>query len=172
PVLPWQDAIADGRSLVRAFRLPETDQAVLVTQDAGVLATSTLDLDALRAVSADPAGHSPFDGWERLDSVFQVAAPEPRAVFSRGTDLVIFTWSTRSWTTATLGVLPDGAPGLAAAFFGINGKLYYFASNKYAEVDPSHLDSNQVFVPVDTRWGRPSLFSWLLSSVDGALFGP
>jgi hypothetical protein len=172
PPLSWQDATAAGRSLVRAFRLPGANQAVLVTEAGGAQGAVTANLDDLRTASADQDGHSSFDGWDSLDTVFQVASPEPRVVFSRGTQLVILTWSSRAWTQATLGVLPDGATGLSAAVSGVDGKLYFFCAAKYAEVDPLNLDGNQVFAPVDARWGRPTLFSWLLSSVDGAVFGP
>jgi hypothetical protein len=172
PVLSWQDSVAAGRSLVRAFKLPGTGQAVLVTRAAGALGVATVSLDDLRAASADEEGHSPFDAWDGLDTVFQVGAPEPRIVFSRGTQLVLLTWSSKEWTPGSLGTLPGAASRLSAAFSGVDGKLYFFSGDRYAEVNPLNLGGNQVFVPVDTRWGRPSLFSWLLSSVDGALFGP
>src|SRR5262249_10854309 len=126
PPLSWQDSVADGRSPVRAFRLPGANQVVVVTQASGAQGAGTPDLDDLRKASADKDGHSPFDGWDSLDTVFQVASPEPRVVFSRGMQLVILTWSSKAWTQTTLGVLPDGATGLSAAFSGVDGKLYFF----------------------------------------------
>jgi hypothetical protein len=172
PPLAWADAVAAGRTLVRAFKHPGAAQAVVVTSANGTKAVTTVTLDELRQASADKDGLSPFDGWDRLDTVFQVAAPEPRVVFSRGKHLVLLTWSSKGWTSQALGVLPGAATGLSAAFHGVDGKLYFFCGSQYAEVNPSNLGGNQVFVPVDARWGRPSLFSWLLTSVDGALFGP
>ncbi|OJH33892.1 hemopexin repeat-containing protein [Cystobacter ferrugineus] len=172
PTLSWTDSVVAGRSLVRAFKHPSTAQVVLVTRADGTSGAATVSLDDLRKASADKDGHSPFDGWDGLDTVFQLNAPEPRIVFSRGTQLVILTWSSKAWSTDTLGTLPGAAPGLSAAFSGVDGKLYFFCGDKYAEVNPANLNGNQVFLPVGARWGRPSLFSWLLTSVDGALFGP
>lgn len=170
--LSWADSTAAGRDLVRAFRAPGEGRAVLVTGDGGALAAATAGLDELRQRSAAPDGQSPFDGWTGLDAVFDVAGAEPRAVFARGHQLVIFTWSSRSWTTATLGDLPAGAAGLSAAFRGADGKLYYFAGDRYAEVSSGDLEADQDWLPVVARWGRPSLFAGVVESVDGALIGP
>src|SRR5262249_32303244 len=143
--------------------------AVLVTQAEHGLGAVIADMNTLTGRSTDQDGNSPFDGWHRLDAVFQVDGPEPRTVFTSGRQMVILTWSSQSWEMGTLGELPAGAAGLSAAFTGRDGTLYYFSADRYAEVDPAQLEAPQSFLPVDTRWGRPSLFSWLLSSVDGAL---
>jgi hypothetical protein len=170
--LSWPDAAASGRALTSAFKLPNEHKAVIVSRDGtGPLGVTTLDLDELRDVSGS-GGSSPFDGWDSLDTVFRVTAPEPAIVFGRGTQLVILTWSSKSWSTDELAALPGGAAGLSAAFLGLDGKLYFFVDDLYAEVDPLNLAGGQTFQPVAARWGRlPSLFTWLLKSIDGALFG-
>lgn len=157
---------------MQAFRLPGEPRAVVVSRDGvGASSSATVDLDQLRAASTS-GGSSPFDGWDTLDAVFQRTTPEPGIVFSRGDHLVIFTASTRSWSTATLAPLPGGAAGLSAAFLGLDGKLYFFVDDRYAEVDPLDLGASHTFQSVSPRWGRlPSLFSWLLTSVEGAVFG-
>jgi hypothetical protein len=171
PQLSWPDATAAGRMLVNAFKPPANPgHALVLTQANGVLGAVTMSLAALQQASKGSDGKSPFDGWNRLDTVFQVSQPEPRVVFSRGSNLVILTWSSKTWTKEQLGNLPGS--GLSAAFTGKNQQLYFFCEDQYAEVNPENLSGNQVFVPVLNRWGRPSLFSWLLTSVDGALLTP
>lgn len=153
-------------------RPPGEPQAVVVSRLADDRGAVTLDLDQLRQVSAS-GGSSPFDGWDALDTVFQLATPEPSVVFSRGHDLVIFTWSTQSWSTATLAPLAGGATGLSAAFLGLDGKLYLFVGSEYAEVDPAALEAPLARTAVSPRWGQqPSLFRTRLQYVDGAVFGP
>jgi hypothetical protein len=167
--MSWQDSLASGRSLLRAFVLPGTSAATVVTQETKV-GVVTVGVDDLRDATKDQGGNSPFDGWTGLDAVFQVDSPEPRIVFSRGTQIVILTWSSKIWTTATLS-LPAGVPRLSTAVSvkdGNDGKLYYFFADRYGEADRFTLACAQS-LPVDRRWGRPSLFNWKLSSIDGAV---
>ncbi|HEX8108460.1 MAG TPA: hemopexin repeat-containing protein [Kofleriaceae bacterium] len=171
PALTWDGSVAAGRSLVRAFKLPGEARAAVVTQAGGKLGMVTVGLDELRQASGS-TGASPFDNWDGLDTVFQVGSPE-RVVFSYRTQLAILDWSLKIWTPGALGDLPGGAAGLSAAFSGIDDHLYYFCGDRYAEVPRDSFAGPQNFDKwVDRRWGRPSLFSWLLSSVDGALRGP
>jgi hypothetical protein len=167
--LSWDDSVEAERSLMRTFKSPAGDRAVLVTRNDEGLGFVSASLDDLRQAAVAQSGYDPFDGWDGLDAVFQVNTPEPRAVFSRGTHLVLLTWSSKIWTTGSLGELPAGALRLSTAFGGVDGKLYYFCGDRYAEVNPLDLEGRQTFLPVDTHWGRPSLFSWSLTSVDGAL---
>jgi hypothetical protein len=171
---PWEEVVADGRVLERAFKHVDNQgtRAVLLSR-AGEheLRYVTIGLDELRTQSTQ-GGTSPFDGWDGLDAVFQVSQPEPRAVFSRGKQLAILHWPDKSWSSGELGVLPGNRPRLSAAFTGIDGQLYFFSGDQYSEADPLALGGNQLSLPVARRWGRPSLFNWLVESIDGAMIVP
>lgn len=170
--LSWSDSIANGRALVNAFKQVDGNRAVLVTQ-ADKFGHVELDLDQLRELSKDGDGNTPFADWDRLDAVFWVSQPEARAVFSRDKQLVILHWPTKQWSPATLGELPGHGARLATAFTGSDGKLYLFSGVAYSEADPAALGADHAGAAVATRWGRPpSLFTWLVSSVDGALIIP
>lgn len=171
--LSWDDASASGRDLISAFKLPGEDKAVIVSREDFVpRGAATLDLDELRQAS-DSGGGSPFDGWDGLDTVFSLMMPEPSVVFSRGDQLVILTWSSKEWTTDTLGTQTGGPTSLSAAFRGSDDKHYFFAADQYTEFQPENLGGTYTFQSVEPRWGQfPSLFSSTLQSVDGAVLGP
>lgn len=171
--LSWDDASASGRDLLTAFKLPGEDKAVIVSREGNdPRGAATLDLDMLRQAS-DSGGGSPFDDWDGLDTVFSLMTPEPSVVFSRRDQLVILSWSSKEWSTGTLGTLPGGATSLSAAFRGNDGKHYFFAGDQYTEFQPENLGSAYTFQPVEPRWGQfPSLFPSKLQSVDGAVIGP
>ncbi len=173
PPIPWKDALAAGRNVVRAFKYLDNGiaKAVLLTAVSGALAYAAIDLAELRHASKAQDKTSPFDSWNELDTVFLVSEPELCVVFSSGKQLVILTWSSKDWSTGTLGVLPGNGGRLSAAFTGVDGKLYFFSGDHYSEADPLDLTANQLSLPVAERWGKPSLFAWLLTSVDGALIG-
>jgi len=169
----FADANAVGVTLQRAFKHPTVaNTAVIVVQGGGgELYYVAIDVDGLRAESTS-SDSSPFDGWDGLDTVFTLASPEPSVVFSRGATLVVFTWSSKAWSTIAL---PSGVTALSAAFLGFDDKLYWFADDQYAEVDPANLGAALTFSPVAARWGRNLASPFTrpgLSSLDGAVIGP
>jgi hypothetical protein len=166
-LMSWSDSLANGRELVSVFKYVDDQGArvVLVTSAGGTPAHAIVDLNWLRN---NVSGVNPFVDWGGLDAVFRVSQPD-RVVFSRGDKLAILDWTDKSWSSGTLGALPGDATGLSAAFTGVDNKLYFFSGDHYAEADPSTLSITQMSLPVADRWGRPSLFSSLLTSVDGAL---
>ena len=162
--LPWQILAAGGSELVRAFKHVDGASAVLVTHSVAGFSYALFHLADLREFSKKD-DTSPFDGWNGLDAVFWVSQPEPSAVFSRGNQLVILHWPSKQWSTGSLG--KDSQ--LSTAFTGVDGKLYFFSGHDYSEANPADLGADQVWLSVATRWGRPSLFTWLVSSIDGAM---
>ncbi|HEU4405626.1 MAG TPA: hemopexin repeat-containing protein [Polyangiaceae bacterium] len=174
PGRSWQDATADGSVLVRAFKY-ENDLgplAIVLTAAAdGSLGFTPLTLDQLRQFTLAEDGTSPVDGWDGIDAVFHVEQPAPSVVVCNRRQLLILSWSSKAWSNGTLGELP-GSGRLSAAFTGVDHGLYLICDGSYAVANPLELAQNQLFSPLGERWGRPSLFSWLLSSVDGAVMGP
>lgn len=148
-----ESAIFDrSRSLVRAFMFD--GQVQLVTRSiGGDLEYASLSIFALRDHLQNlPEPLTFFDDWGGVDTAFLDERPSGRhVIFTHGRDVVALRWDDQAWSDGSLDDYQVSEPSLSAAFTGVNGVLFFFSGDRFAEVATG---SAPVFRPVAEKWGR------------------